>query len=591
MMQSGLKLRHLLFASAFILAVIIRAAAAGRPILTDAEAVLALQVLAISSSEDVLLLPHPAYLALTVPLMFLFGALEWAARFWPIVAGSLLVLAPVLFQRWIGPFPAVLLAFLLALDPGLAAVSLQVGSMALALLFVILSLGFWLNDRAALAGISGGMALLSGPAAWPGILGLLIAYFLARWLTGPPLVDRQTEISTGPVGIGDPAARRMALLFAIGTFFLAGTLFFILPRGLSAAAASLPAYLGSWTQPSGIAAVSLLLALLLYALLPLVFGLYGAATGWLRGERADRFLLIWFLVSLVLALLNPGRQVTDLAWPLLPLLGLAARQLARLVSIPRYDRLAVVGQAVLVAIILGFMSMALAALSNRIVPSSPQVFSFRLAGAAVMLIASTGLIAWGWSKEVALRGFAWGAALVLLFYSISSTWYTVGYAGGQAAEMWNGPRHMPEAHLMQQTIAMKRQLAGPVKDGPEVVVAGVDSPALRWSLRGFANVQFFNHLSSEASPPMIITQEDPGAMLAASYRGQSFTLVEHTNWNAMQLLDWPRWLVFRTAPGQATVRERVILWVRTDIFPGDEVSEQAADLEDPVLSGEKVSPR
>jgi hypothetical protein len=63
-----LKLRHVLFAAAFFLALIIRAAGAGQSdIATDAEAALALQAMAVSSGQNVLLLPHPAYLALTVP--------------------------------------------------------------------------------------------------------------------------------------------------------------------------------------------------------------------------------------------------------------------------------------------------------------------------------------------------------------------------------------------------------------------------------------------------------------------------------------------------------------------------------------------
>jgi hypothetical protein len=308
-------------------------------------------------------------------------------------------------------------------------------------LFVLLGLGFWLNGMTALAGISIGMALLSGPIVWPGILGLAIAYVLANWLVGQDAKGEQNQpdVAAAPSADGvQTVNQRTALLFALGTLFFIGTLFFSLPSGLSAAASGIPVYVRGWIESANVPALQILQALLLYSFLPLAFGLYSGIRGMLRNERINQFLFAWFFIALLLVLLYPGRQVSDLAWPILPLTALASRQFTRVFRIPAYDRLATLGQAVLVALVLGFTSLTLVALSNNILLSTSQEYIFRLAGAGVLLFAGMGLVAWGWSKQVALRGFSWGAALLLFFYSIAATWNVSGLSGRAGAELWGG---------------------------------------------------------------------------------------------------------------------------------------------------------
>jgi hypothetical protein len=575
MRHNRLKLKHLLYAAAFLLALTIRMAGIGRPLLSDAEAALALQALAIANGQEVLLLPHPLYLVLTAPLMFLFQAADWTARFWPLIAGSLLVLTPALFHRWIGALPAVVLAFFLALDPGLTAVSLQAGSLPLALLLVISALGFWLNGRTALAGIAAGLALLSGPQVWPGIIALgLSVFLLSRLARTPPAVQAGiVRPVTGPLSLASSRTDwRKALLFALGALFFAGTLFFIIPRGLSAMAASLPAYLQGWVQPSAVPITLLLLALLFYEFFPLLFGLFGAVNGTLQKFPADRFLFIWFGVSLVLVLLYPGREVSHLLWVILPLSALAARQVARILQVPAYDRLAALGQMLLAAVILGFISLTLISMAN-VNAATPREYAFRLTGSIVMLVASTLLIAWGWSRPVAARGFSWGLALILFLFTVASTWNAAGIAGRSGGELWTAGRNLPEARLMLRTIGQLNQWTDPRDGGRELVVVGVDSPALRWVLKDVRNVRFTNFLSAQADPAMAVTVDNPTMALSATYRGQGFVLQENTRWNQITPLEWVRWMVFRAVPSGAVQREQIILWVRSDVFPGGELVE------------------
>src|SRR5512133_4249521 len=163
MNRSHITIETMLYGAAFCLALLVRLVGAAQQPLTQSEANLALQALAQAHGQTPALGPHPAYLALTTLLMYLFSAGNWVARFWPALAGSLLVLLPMLFQSRLGRLPALLLAFFLAFDPGLLAVSRQAGGPSLALFLTLLALGLWLNRRFSLAGIAFGLALLGGP--------------------------------------------------------------------------------------------------------------------------------------------------------------------------------------------------------------------------------------------------------------------------------------------------------------------------------------------------------------------------------------------------------------------------------------------
>lgn len=594
MNRMKLKLEYLLFGMAFLLGLIIRLAGANRLPLTNNEADLALQALSLSRGEAVLVGPHPAYLALTTGFMFLFGASDWAARFWPAVAGSLLVLLPALFRDRIGRLPAVLLAFFLALDPAMLAVSRQAGSASFALFFTLLAVGLWINQRTALAGVAAGLALVSGPQVWPGLLGLGIAVWVARLFNrqikrsamatpawqeiSPPsqFVQLSTDNSLSQEVKGQENWRH-GLVYAAATMFFAGTFFFIVPGGLSAMADSVITYLRGWAMAdTGVAAGLLLIGLMVYELFPLLFGIWGFLNSMLqRSEKGvfsqtahpvDQFLLAWFLIALTLALVYPARQVQDLCWALLPVWGLAARQIARLVTVPAYDRLPMVGHMVLTAVILGYISMVLIIAASGAVTDTRE-YRVYIAGAIIMLVSSTGLIAWGWSPIVSLRGLSWGIGIILLLSWISSGWNSVGLSG-RGEELWTAGPRLRDADLLSGTIRDLDVWNGSIIGGPDLVVVGNTSPSLRWLLRDVRQVHYVSQLPADSNPALVITATQSDLALAATYRGQDLILSESIRWQQFGQAEWKRWLAFRFVPFEALQQDWVILWARVDLFPG-----------------------
>src|SRR5690349_13450788 len=125
-----------LYGLAFLIAILFRFIQLGAAPLTDSEATLALQAFHLAHGQNVILAPQTAYILLTSIFFAIIESTNFMARLVPALAGSLLVFAPLLFRNKIGSRPALLLAFLLAFDPGLTALSRQANGTILAVTFL-----------------------------------------------------------------------------------------------------------------------------------------------------------------------------------------------------------------------------------------------------------------------------------------------------------------------------------------------------------------------------------------------------------------------------------------------------------------------
>src|SRR5919106_4155466 len=104
---------------AFLIALGFRLIQLGASPLTDSEAALALQALHIAQGNAPLLGPQPGYILLTSTLFAIINSTNFMARLVPALVGSTLVFTPYFFREKLKPRPALILAFLFAIDPGL----------------------------------------------------------------------------------------------------------------------------------------------------------------------------------------------------------------------------------------------------------------------------------------------------------------------------------------------------------------------------------------------------------------------------------------------------------------------------------------
>src|SRR6266540_5212611 len=122
---------------AFLIALGFRMIQLGASPLTDSESALALQALHIAQGHAPLLGPQPGYILFTSVLFAVLEGTNFMARFVPAIVGSALVFVPYYFREKITPRPALILAFFIAIDPGLVALSRQANGTILAVTFLL----------------------------------------------------------------------------------------------------------------------------------------------------------------------------------------------------------------------------------------------------------------------------------------------------------------------------------------------------------------------------------------------------------------------------------------------------------------------
>jgi hypothetical protein len=537
----------------------------------DAEAAPALQALHVAQGLRPALSPHPLYILFTSVLFFLYGGgTDFLGRFFPALVGSALVFAPILFADRIKPRPSLIIAFFIALDPGLVSMSRQAASPILAIAFLLFTLGFFNQKKASLAGFCAALALLSGPSIWSGILGLSITWAIFQAISyrrsSKPAAE---ELETIAVESKNTDYRlptfnfRLSNISFIATILTVGTLFFIVPNGLSAALASIPAYINSWLTPSDVPSGRLFFSLLVYQPFGVLLAIIAIVRGWWTGSRRIIPLSIWFFIALLLAIFVPSRQVADLAWALIPLWAMASLELARNLDIYIDERNEVAGVVFLTAFIWIFTWLDFSGMVWLLVQSSEYVLRFwLLLGSLFLLVMSLLLVAAGWSIRIARIGGILGLALAFGVLGVSGAFGAAGLRGLTHPELW-WPANIPDhARLLESTVSDLSEWGVGNKDIAPVMIVGVDSPALEWTLRDH-QVNVVNSLDTSSAPYFVVTPLQDNPALSSAYRGQDFTWRRTPLWNAAALPDWIRWISLREMPQSA---ETIILWARNDLF-------------------------
>lgn len=575
-----------LYALAFSLALGLRLLLLDHSPLTENEASWANQAFALSRGESAILGPQPLYVLFTTLVFWLIKAGEAWARLLPVLSGSLLVLLPPLFRPWSGDSllarrASLVLAFGLALDPAQVALSRQAGSSMPALAFLLLAIGLGVSRRWRLAGITAGLALLSGLQFWQGLLGLVLTWgavgLLARRspvfsrLQAPPAMTGSEETPPSSAALSPV---RTLLIYASGVILLGGTLFLRFPQGLSAFASIFPAYLQSWIPASSdlLPAPALRLPLALFYTQPVVvlFAILAILRLWLSKESSalynlGRKLSLWAALAFILALLNPNRQVSDVVWALIPLWALAALELASCVpgETERDDLPIVLTLTAVTAILMALFLYNLLRLFT--LGAQPWLFATVLGGIVLMILVISLIIAAGWSFAVARLGFLWGITLVLGIPMLSNLWYSGFTAPSQPGDLWGHPPAAGQVTDFLQTLGDLSEWRTGHRNEIDTLVT-VDSAALRWQLRSFPNVAFSTGIVPGSMPSVVITaQEQTSLDLALAYRGQDFTWWQYPGWSGLLPVQWLDWLYFHKAPGTA---QQIILWARGDLFPG-----------------------
>ncbi|MCB0103423.1 MAG: hypothetical protein KDD74_15365 [Anaerolineales bacterium] len=575
-----------LYAFAFAIALAVRFIGLGAMPLTDAEAAPALQALHLSQSANPTLDPHPLYILTTSILFLAFGGgTNFLARFIPALIGSLLVLAPLLFEDRLKPRPSLILAFFLALDPGLVAISRQAASPILAITFLVFTVGFFNKAKPSHTAVCAALALLSGPSIWFGILSLGITLAIAQLFKQRTATEtkqletnheaqetdsetQSTQTSSPPAPVLNEAKEfHFPFPTFLFTFILAGSLFFTIPSGIGAAFASIPAFIEKWTTGSTITQGMALISLPVYQPFALLLAGIALIRGWAFGYRRVILLSVWLFVSFLLVIFMPARQMADLAWMLLPLHAIAALELTRHITIYPEERREILGVILLTSFLWAFAWLGLSSLNW--LPIGTSEYTLRAAmlfGSLLLLIVSLILIAAGWSIRTASLGGIWGMALGLGVLTVGSLFGAAGLRGTSFPELWWQPAIPTQAQLLRETISQVSETSMGNDYAATVAIMGIESPALEWTLRE-NHVEIVHSLDVTSTPDFVITPYELNPELISAYRGQDFLWRQNPSWQLATPADWFRWVTLRE---MLTTQENIILWARSDLFLGSE---------------------
>lgn len=565
--STRITLDQLLFAAAFLLALAVRLLRLAQAPLSDPEAELALQALGLArGSLEGALTGQPGYILPTTALFAIFGAGSGLARLAPALAGAGLALLPALFRRELGDRAAVILAFGLALDPGLTALSRQAGGFTWAALCGLLSFAGLRRNKAWLAGISLGLALLAGAHFWQGLLGAGIGYGLSS------LLSLRTNREVAPAEDRDTSSGgfwKQALIAAAASLVLGGSLFLFVPRGISAAGSGLVEFLSGWSSGAGASLPRLLLALAVYETFALVFGLIQVVRVIVQREKqpVDLVLIVWWAAAALVGLVFPARSELSLGWALIPIWALAARWLADVLLRPgpELGKLAA-GHAVALFALGIFIWMNLIALLDAgETPDEARVRWAVAVGVFMLASASVLLVGWGWSKSAAGYASLWSGAALLALWSVSACFSAAGLSRYPETQMWRtGPLPLEE-DLLMRSIGDASEWNTGLENMLDLAVVQVPSPALKWALRDYLGAEYYDVTPVGVAPSLAVTYEQTSPGLAGTYRGQDFRWTSEPGWSSLTTMDWFRWALFKKAPLNSKV---LIFWVRTDRFPG-----------------------
>lgn len=553
---------HAFYGLAAALGLGVRLLHLGRLPLSDFEAGWALQALDVARGASSQAGANPAYVHLTGVLFYLLPASNFLARLWPALAGASLTLLPFFWRHRLGRLAALLLAFGLAIDPGLSALARLAGGPMLALAAWLWCWTAWQDGRPALAGVAAGLALLSGPAAWFGLLTFALAGGLAEALLlrpRPRRADGEAEQETGPARFAWSRVRT-AGLWGLATVLLVGTLAFLSPVGLSGLFTGLLDFLGGWRAVPQVPLRHLLIALPVYAPLALILALTAAVRAVVERDRRAAAPGLWALAAFLLAAIYPGRQTGDLIWMLVPLWALAAGEWSRHFDFEGRNLWGVAGAVVLTFALLASTWLYLLNAVN--LPGEfGQARFLILAGLLLVLALTLVLIAYGWSLALARLGLVWGGGAILLLLTIAALTGATGVREPLTAELWTPAPRIAQADLLLETVEeLSAWNIGDPRRLP-VTVAGVDSPALRWLLRDHP-LEFAAAPPANEAVPLLITA-DTQPSLAADYRGQDFVWWETPDWANALPADWMHWYLFHQIGVQ---RQNILLWARSDLL-------------------------
>ena len=517
-----IKFKHLYYLLIFLSALVIRTVAVARLTATNTEAEIFINL--VHSSGEAGQSGSILFQLLTKPLLAMFGNSNLTLRWWAILAGACITLLPLLYANILGERTALILAFLLALDPFQVANGMLADGNALTMLTLYAALGFFQRKRYGLGTISFVAFLFSGLHIQYGlVLLLLIAAVAGMFELGKKVVGFLKDILQ---------YNREKLATLAITAFLVILLFPIMNISFSDGFSQFFHGFQNWQKPYVVGEYPQLFLLALLSYLP-IFLVCVFPIGKLPVKREmTAALYLGLLVMLIAVAIYPGHAVIDLVWASLPICVLSAMKINHMIeNYQGYSK-----KIQIPTILLMVLTISLVIHFGLLVYRMQYGINWAAEGLSIIIlivlfVMVTMFITYNESVGLAMSAAGIDFLIVLLVIQLAFTWRATGLNGNPAAEiLWGG---YYEGDQMVDEIIDNADLkvldTGLVN---EVAFLDYDNAAVEWAVgQKYPTVTRNINLGGEPYA-VIFTESSTGleSIAADDYYGQKFIAASVPSW-------------------------------------------------------------
>lgn len=356
------------------------------------------------------------------------------------------------------------------------------------------------------------------------------------------------------------------IISLIFTVFTISTVFLTHPAGISTIGSSLAEYFRSWILPIEVPFYAAGLTWLMLQIPVFCFGIWGLIIGIKIKDRTTIFLGIWWGLGLLVAVLNPSRNLAELFWVSVPMLTLAAKSVIHFITECKVESKTVFlveTAAVITLVIFSVMNF-----TNLINSTGLDTITMRnrILGVSlplILLIVVSALFAWGWSMNSTRLGLVLGFGLVLFGAWMGSTWKAADLGSQPEFEVKYGGDYPVGEKILLSTLTDLSRWSNGQASRIDIQVVGMELDSLNWALRDFDNLSFEPIFNPKTSPSVVLTDMDTEIQTVSIYRGQKILWSIQPDYGTMTIKDWMMWAFFRVAPQK---NKELILWAKNDIF-------------------------
>jgi len=559
-----LQIKHFFYFCIFILGAAVRLIAVFINPITQSEAIILLN----SVNESSIFSVSPLLSALINTSFFLFGNSLIPIRIVSAIAGSLILLTPLLFENYWGEKEGIGLSIFFAIDPFLISNAIQFNGISFTILFFLIAGAMYLREKMLLFFLSLFMILLSGNYLIPLILmsGVVICV---------EIISANGEIST----IKNKLINKKKILNDQIQFYkyhlLSALIFvFIILVLTNTNISSIIDILIFDTHMKKIGGVInpglIFVSLVSYyplGMIGFIRIIFDDISSILHNKK---WVFSIIVLSYLLIILLPKYSVLELAWVTIPVAFLLSKLFVQDLSrIINYGREALFWMVPLMVVVIDLILILIRSVS----PYSTSFINYPTMLAVIIglliiimiVIFMSYLRKPSFAKDIILAC----VGLVFLTFHLSFAWRSAGFGAKPEMEiLWDGGYFTDHARI-SSTIDHAIEKKHGTNARISIVNYSKSNPALVWVLGKYSKKNEQSIASYRNTPIIVSESEYIFDGLFENYRGQSFVVNEKPQWMAtpfksMVTRDYWNWLFYRIAPPQ---KEEKIIWINRAYFP------------------------